>query len=479
MSAYPTSPNDLPPAATVDSHGYRTAPSQTEAGMPSGVPYIIGNEAAERFSFYGMRSILVIFMTQYLIVHAGTQDHLSDGEARKYYSDFNSAVYAMPILGSFLAETFLGKYQTIFWLSIVYCLGHFALAVRDTPAGLVIGLSLISLGSGGIKPCVSANVGDQFGSSNKHLITRIFAWFYFSINAGSFISNMVCPVLLNNPRFGPSWAFGLPGVAMVVATVFFWLGRRKYVHVPPGGLESLKESFRGESLRALGRIATIFVFIPVFWSLYDQSGGGLTLQCKKMDLSFLGYTLLPEQVQSVNPILILLFIPLANYVLYPALGRLFVLTPLRKIGLGLLLTAASFLVIAHIQTLIDAGGRPTVWWQIFAYTILTLGEVMVSITGLEFSYTQAPNKLKSVIMAAWLLTVSVGNQLTARINAVILNSDGSTKMSDYHYYLLFAGLMAATTVVYVIVAGRYQGKTYIQGSDVAEADLASTASVPA
>ncbi len=447
-------------------HKYATSPPNL-TGMPPGVPYIIGNEAAERFSFYGMRSILIIFMTQYIVTKTGAPDHMSDAEARGNFHNFVFAVYFLPILGALLAEGFFGKYRTIFWLSIVYCFGNFALALNDTRVGLVIGLGLIALGSGGIKPCVSANVGDQFGESNQHLLTKVFGWFYFSINAGSFISTIICPVLLNSPNWGPRWAFGLPGIAMAIATIFFWAGRKKFVHIPPAGLGFLKQMFSKEGLLVLLRLAIIYVFVMIFWSLWDQSSGGSwTLQCRNMDLHFLGMNLLPEQVQTANPILILLFIPLVTYVIYPGISRVFPLTPLRKIGIGLFLTAGSFLVIAYIQHLIDAGGKPTVWWQFLAYVILTMGEAMVSITGLEFSYTQAPNKMKSAVMALWLLAVASGNKITASVNFFILNPDGTTKMSDYQYYLFFAGLMFITACVFVVVARYYKGRTYLQSQEV-------------
>jgi proton-dependent oligopeptide transporter, POT family len=492
-------------------HQYATIPPNI-TGMPPGVPYIIGNEAAERFSFYGMRSILIIFMTQYLVTKMGTPDHMSDAEARGNFHNFVTAVYALPILGAILAETFWGKYRTIFWLSIVYCFGHFALALNDTRLGLLIGLGLISLGSGGIKPCVSANVGDQFGESNRHLLSKVFGWFYFSINAGSFLSTILCPLLLNSPNWGPRYAFGLPGVAMVIATIFFWAGRKKFVHIPPGGTRFVREFFveglgvlglpivlpflliigRGlalpkpgetgtmplnkEAFRqyyheygigVLGRLLIIYVFVAVFWSLWDQSSGGAwTLQCRKMDLHFFGMNLLPEQVQTANPIMILLFIPLVTYVIYPAINSVFPLTPLRKIGIGLFLTGGSFLVIAYIQQMIDAGGKPTVWWQFLAYVILTMGEAMVSITGLEFSYTQAPNKMKSAVMALWLFAVASGNKITASVNFFILNPDGTTKMNDYQYYLFFAGMMFVTACVFVVVARYYKGRTYLQSQEV-------------
>ncbi len=450
----------------------RTPPNITT--MPPGVPYIIGNEAAERFSFYGMRSILIIFMTQYLVTSSGASDRMGDAEARQYFALFVAAVYFLPILGAILAEGFIGKYQTIFWLSIVYCFGHFALALNDTRLGLLIGLGLISFGAGGIKPCVSANVGDQFGESNKHLLSKVFGWFYFSINAGSFISTIACPFLLHDPRFGPKWAFGIPGVFMVLATIFFWLGRKKFVHIRPGGLGFLKQMFSREGLSALGRLAVVYVFVAVFWSLWDQSSGGSwTLQAQHMDLHWFGMNLLPSQVQTANPIMILLFIPLVNYLIYPAMDRVFPLTPLRKIGIGLFLTAASYVVIWYIQQMIDAGAKPSVNWQFLAYAILTLGETMVSITGLEFSYTQAPNKMKSAVMALWLFTVSMGNLFTAAVNYFIRNEDGTVKMNDQQYFLFFAVLMLVAAVVFVVVAMFYQGKTYLQSQEAVEEEHAT------
>jgi POT family proton-dependent oligopeptide transporter len=454
---------------------YATRPPNIST-MPPGVPYIIANEAAERFSFYGMRSILIIFMTQYLVKSSGAPDLMGDAEARQNFALFVSAVYFLPILGAILAEGFIGKYQTIFWLSIVYCFGHFALALNDTRLGLIIGLGLISFGAGGIKPCVSANVGDQFGESNKHLLSKVFGWFYFSINAGSFISTIACPFLLADPRFGPRWAFGIPGVFMVLATIFFWAGRRKFVHIPPGGLGFVKQIFSREGLGALLRLAIVYVFVAMFWSLWDQSSGGSwTLQAQHLDLNWFGMTLLPAQVQTANPILILLFIPVVNYVIYPLVDRFFILTPLRKIGIGLFLTAFSYVVIWYIQQMIDGGAKPSVNWQFLAYIILTLGETMVSITGLEFSYTQAPNKMKSAVMALWLFTVSMGNLFTAGVNYVIRNDDGSVKMNDQQYFLFFAGLMFAAAVVFVVVAMFYRGKTYLQSQDKPLEELAPEA----
>src|SRR5277367_4487912 len=137
---------------------YLTAPLPT-TGMPPGVPYIVANEAAERFSYYGMRGILVVFMTQYLLGADGSLAVMGDAEAKSYYHLFLSAVYFFPLFGAPLSDIWLGKYRTILYLSVVYCFGHLALSLDESRLGLSVGLGLIALGSGGIKPCVSANVG--------------------------------------------------------------------------------------------------------------------------------------------------------------------------------------------------------------------------------------------------------------------------------------------------------------------------------
>ena len=450
---------------------YRTTPDQTLTRMPPGVPYIIGNEGAERFSFYGMRSILIVFMTTFLMNASGQLATMTKNEAAGWFHTFVSAVYFLPILGALISDGLLGKYRTIIYLSIVYCFGHLALAMNDTRLGLFLGLALIALGSGGIKPCVSAHVGDQFGQGNSHLLPRVFGWFYFSINFGSFISTYLCPILLNDPRFGPRYAFGLPGLLMLIATVVFWMGRKKFVHIQPGGLGFVREFFSREGLEALGRLVIVYVFVAVFWSLWDQSAGGeWTLQAKSLDLHFLGLTFLPEQVQIANPILILLFIPLFNYAVYPAIDRVFPLNALRKIGIGLFVMASSFVVIWWIQSQIDAGARPVVGWQFLAYVLLTASEVLVSITGLEFSYTQAPRKMKSFVMAAWLFTVSLGNAFTAALNFLIpaLRQHGFN-LEGAAYFRFFTCLMLITAVIFVFVARFYRGKSYIQGEDSMDA----------
>ena len=440
---------------------YRQVPEEI-TGMPRGVPYIVSNELAERFSFYGMKTILVVFMTHHLKNAAGDVAPLSAEDAKAAFHTFAASAYFFPLIGAVVSDALLGKYRTIMALSIVYCFGHLALALDETRLGLTVGLTLIAVGSGGIKPCVSAHVGDQFGTKNQHLLERVFGWFYFSINFGSFFSTLLTPVLLEH--YGPRVAFGLPGVFMLLATLAFWMGRNHFAHIPPAGVGFVREIASAEGLAVLGRVLGLIVFIAMFWALYEQNGSAWVLQAERMELEFLGITWLPSQVQAINPILVLILIPLTSYVVYPAISRVFPLTPLRKIGMGFFLTCVTFLISAHIESRLDAGDKVNIGWQLFAYLVLTTAEVLVYGTGLEFFYAQAPNRLKSVVMALFLFSVSLGNGFTALVNLWIQNPDGSSKLSGASYYLFFAGLMFATTLLYMLYALRYRGHRYVQGT---------------
>lgn len=397
---------------------YRTSPLPTNK-YPPGIPYIIANEAAERFSFYGMKAALAIFLANYLGILGG--DNYSETKATVVVSWFNTAVYLTPLLGALIADTFFGKYRTIMTLSIVYCLGHLCLALMGiggfVQLWLLSGLGLISLGAGGIKPCVSAHVGDQFGTGNQHLITKIFNIFYFSINFGAVISNLLIPWVLK--WYGPHLAFGIPGILMALATIFFWMGRTKFAHIPAKGAPFLSELFSKEGLSVIGKLIPLVIFVGVFWSLFDQTASRLVFQAERMDREIFGLEILPSQIQAANPFLILVLIPLFTFVLYPLVGKIVNLTPLKKIGSGLALMALAFAVVSLAQEAIDKGETPHVGWQLLAYLILTSAEVMVSIVALEFFYTQAPKKMKSLMMAIFLSSVSIGNFFTAFVNQKI------------------------------------------------------------
>ena len=292
-------------------------------------------------------------------------------------------------------------------------------------------------------------------------MAKAFGWFYWAVNFGAFFSILLTPWLLD--IHGPGLAFGVPAALMLLATFIFWSGRHAFVHVPPAGFRVFVErTFNRETGLTLGRLAFIFAFMAVFWALWDQCGSTWTLQAERMDRVVLGVEIRSSQVQAVNSILTLTFIPLFGYVVYPAIDRVWRLTPLRKIGLGLLVIGVSFLVSAWIEARLDAGAPLSVLWQLPAYVLLTAGEVMASITALEFAYTQAPRHLKAVVQAVYLLSVTAGNWFTAGVQWFISNPDGSSKLSGAPYFVFFAALAIAASGLFALVARGYRGQDQLQ-----------------
>lgn len=467
-------------------------------GFPSQIKYIVWNEACERYSYYGMRSILVIFLTQYLLI--------SKTDATADYHIFAGACYLFPVAGAYISDRFWGKYKTILLLSLVYCLGHGFLAVFEhSKMGFYAGLALIAIGSGGIKPCVSAHVGDQFRPSQKESLKKVFDLFYWMINFGSFFSTLVTPWTLE--AYGPGIAFGVPGILMAVATFIFWLGRNEFVHVPPTGkqehgtgrvLMSAIKNFGSregkgllggaykdhpkqavDDLKAALDVGKIFIAVTIFWALFDQHGSSWVLQAKEMaletpflyfgevNLPLFGTTqlgvqnLLPSQIPALNPIMVMVLIPFFTFGVYPFFEKKLgiAMTPLRKMGAGMFVAAASFVFVAAFQYILDGGEKIHVLWQIIPFLVITMAEVMISITGLEFAYTQAPRSMKSTIMSMWLLTVFFGNMITAYIAKINIFDGGN-------FFMFFAILMAAFGIVFALIAKNYQVKNFMEDGEV-------------
>ena len=535
--------------------------------LPAQSKYIVGNEACERFSFYGMRSILVAYMTGMLL--------MSKNEATEVVHLFIACTYLLPLLGAWLADRFLGRYRTIISISLFYCLGNAVLAMADFAGDvetrkwiLFIGLTIIAIGAGGIKPCVSAFVGDQVpeGEKNGPTMTRLYAAFYWSVNLGSFFSFLVIPWVRQN--WGYSWAFGIPGIFMALATLIFWLGRKKYNHVPPTQPEFLHalcsrvfqgparacERFGGEAVkratntaigiaafvviapivvllgnwahdggariaalsgasetaaaligvltlilyvialllaalklaastsmkgflgvlgcmifeskeeinkrftesekrgvRNLVRVLIVFLMIIPFWSLYDQTASSWVLQGKMMksiDLSWGGvkFSFGAEEMQSFNPLLIMTFVPLVTLFVYPHIGRW--AAPLKRMGLGILMAGIAYGAVAALQQRIDTGAQLSILWQCIPYFLLTLSEILVSTTGLEYAYTAAGKNLKSIVSSFWLLTSTLGNLLVVFLTTLVDDP------ASVQAFVLYGCMSILVGIVFIFVTTR-------------------------
>ena len=460
------------------------APPDPKAPIPKQIRYIIGNEGCERFSFYGMRNILTVFLVSTLLGYLPEAERTTG--AKEVFHTFVIGVYFFPLLGGWLADRYFGKYHTIFWLSLVYCAGQACLAmfVHDR-AGFYVGLGLIALGSGGIKPCVAAFVGDQFDQTNKHRAKVVFDAFYWIINLGSFFASLLMPIFLR--QLGPAIAFGVPGVLMFISTMVLWLGRRQYVMVPPASAnphsflrisrDAIASGLSGQVLAFLAMITAVgsFLLMPKFgfviaaclalvaiiafgglgvWLQLDAIRGkhaaeaiaGVRVVLRVLVLFALVtpfWSLFDQkastwvlqanamskpnwfqasQMQALNPALVMILIPFNNLVLYPMLERSgYKMTALRKMTAGIAFAGVSWIIVGGMQLVLDRGNAFSITWQVLPYIFLTFGEVLVATTGLEFAYSQAPLSMKGAIMAFWNLSVTIGNLWVLVANAGVQN----------------------------------------------------------
>jgi len=477
---------------------------------PKSVPFIIGNEAAERFSFYGMRSILTLFLVNQFFnpTHNPALTVVANAKANERNHYFVMLAYALPFVGGLVADWFTGKYKLILYISMVYCIGHLLLSMFDTNLdGFTLGIIVVAIGAGGIKSCVSANVGDQFDANNQDLLSKVYGWFYFSINAGSMISTILIPWTYEH--YGAKWAFGIPGILMTLATIIFFSGRKMYVRVPPSGVnrnnlvfislyalfniskkqkgQSLLDVAKGkfdpekvEGIKAVYRVIAVFFFALAFWAVWDQCLSEWVLYADKMDrsinLGFTKFTVLAGQVSTVNTVFLLLFIPLFNYWVYPSLDKMGLkTTPLRRLGAGLVLTGLSFVIIALLHSSIDAGNSPSIWWQILAYMVLSAAEVLVSITGLEYAYTHSPKSMKSTMTGIWFLVVSAGNLITALVNGHIAEGGFFARhLQGANYEWFFICFIAVFVIVFMFVAPRLKERSYITDPYIENEVIADT-----
>ncbi|XP_040036969.2 solute carrier family 15 member 1 [Gasterosteus aculeatus] len=673
--------------------------SATVCGFPISIFFIVVNEFCERFSYYGMRAVLVLYFKYFL--------RWDDDFATTIYHTFVALCYLTPIMGAIVADSWLGKFKTIVYLSIVYTVGQVVLAVsaihditdtnRDgTPDNMtlhivlsMLGLALIAVGTGGIKPCVSAFGGDQFQDHQEKQRGTFFSIFYLSINAGSLLSTIITPILrgqecgIYTKQKCYSLAFGVPAGLMVASLIVFIVGSGMYIKTPPQGNImvkfftcigfAIKNRFRHRTnefpkrthwmdwaeekydklliaqVKMVLKVLFLYIPLPMFWALYDQQGSRWTLQATNMDGDFGILTIQPDQMQTINAILILLLVPIVESVIYPLIAKCKInFTPLRRITVGMFFAALAFIAAALVEiqiertlpkfpsspevqvkfinmgnksldltagtnkvtleaftanadyltfeqhfdltvgsdfnysTTLTPGSRNTMVifpdttppklmpftdinakpeqganairffngldsdlnvtignldfgdvsannmsvyvgvpkgsaqfkiksaaeecvytqelgfgssftliipptfafgsnceqsirpvldmeqnsfhmaWQIPQYFLLTLGEVVFSVTGLEFSYSQAPSNMKSVLQAGWLLTVAVGNIV------VLIVAEAATLQDQWAEYVLFASLLLVVCVIFAIMAYFY---TYIDPAKI-EAEFA-------
>lgn len=367
---------------------------------PKGFWFVFWGELAERASFYGMRTILALFLIDELgFERAG---------AASVMTFFLAAAYLAPLLGGLIADRFLGRFRTIAAFALPYIAGHVVLGLVPTRTGLFVSLVLLALGSGAIKPNTSTLMGMIYDAEKKTaLLGRAFSYFYAAINVGSAIASLGLPLV--RERYGYATALLIPAGLMALAFGLFAAGKPHYPKEPPRRAPSPED--RAASRQTIRKLSGLFGLIAVFWFVYDQSASTWIYFARdraRLDL-WPGVAITPDQIQGLNPILILVLTPLFN-TLWTWLGkrRGAEVRDTQKMAVGFWITVVCMAIMAGVGLLSDSA-KVSVWWLLTVTFIITLAELCISVVGLELAYRRATPGTKSAITGAFLATVFVGD----------------------------------------------------------------------
>lgn len=456
----------------------------TSSKHPSALYFIFWGEFAERACYYGMRAILMLFMTKSL--------QIDEADASSYYYWFKMACYLLPLLGGYVADRYFGKYWTIVWFSIPYVIGQMMLAYGDRSL-LFFALGLLAFGSGVIKPNISSLLGmtyDQKRPGNVNLRANGFLWFYFSINVGALLSMLALPLVRDyvqgeQPKditqqtaaqdqamsFAYQVAFSIPALLMIGALIAFAIGRKHYAIEKPGPQPPMTPEERKKQWKVITSLLGVFAMYVLFWLPYEHNDTQWVLFAdKNMDLSTpwlasLGgpAKLSADAFQWINSLGVLILIPFFSF-FWPRVdptGRR--ISPIQKISIGLVFTACGPLIMTLCAYMAADGVKVNCLWLILAYFLLTLGEVLTYGTGLDFSYGQAPASMKSLITACFLMTNAIANFINSFWARNYANPDAAFPMSPFAFFGVDTALPLIAAVL-VLFIGRKFHLAHINGN---------------
>ena len=370
----------------------------------------------ERFSYYGMRAFLILYMVA--PVSSGGLG-FSDADAASIYGTYTGSVWGMAILGGIVADRFLGQFRSVLAGGSVIALGHFTLAFKTLPS-FYTGLVLIVIGTGLLKPNASTLVGSLYAPGDRRRDAG-FSIFYMGINSGAFLGPIIAGFLAQ--RVDWHAGFAAAGVGMAIGLVQYWFGRQRLAP----GLERIaaeKAARRAATAAAatppmtaddwkrVGAIVVFFIFATIFWSAYEQAGSTLNLFADRYTrLSIAGFSFPSSWFQSVQPIFVILLAPVFAW-LWLRLGDREPSSP-AKLALGLFFGGLAFVVLVPAGAAAQSaeGVRVSPWWLIVAYFITELGELCVSPVGLSLVTKLAPARIIGLMMGVWFLSNSFGNKL--------------------------------------------------------------------
>jgi POT family proton-dependent oligopeptide transporter len=384
------------------------------AGHPRGLSTLFFTEMWERFSYYGMRAFLILYMVA-PVAEGGLG--FSDQRAASIYGTYTGSVWAAAIFGGLVADRLLGQYRSVLAGGVLIALGHLTLAFRPLPF-FYSGLALVVLGTGLLKPNVSTMVGSLYDEGDTRRDAG-FSIFYMGINLGAFIGPLVAGWLAQ--RVDWHAGFASAGVGMVLGLVQYVLGKKRLLPAlerlaaKPRAAEGpgpASAAFSAAEWRRMGAVVVFFLFAALFWGAYEQAGSTLNLFADRYTrLTVLGYEFPSSWFQSVQPIFVILLAPVFAW-LWVRMGPQEPSSP-AKFALGLLFVSLSFLMLAPAGSFAQgaSGFKVSPWWLVGSYFLQELGELCLSPVGLSVVTKLSPARVVGIMMGVWFLSNALGNKL--------------------------------------------------------------------
>jgi POT family proton-dependent oligopeptide transporter len=477
-------------------------------GHPAGLSTLFFTEMWERFSYYGMRAILTLYMTKSFAEGGLAFDEKYAGII---YATYVSSVWYLPLPGGWLADRIFGARRAVLIGAIIIACGHYSMAI-NSKLTFFAGLVLIACGTGLLKPNISAMVGQLYSEDDKRRDAG-FSIFYMGINLGAFLSPIVVGFLAQsawfrqiissmgfNPNSAWHWGFGAAGLGMTLGIIQYILGKRKLAGV--GGkpnLSRVEESgptdyltlilalvggvggaavgiyfgeagwvsalfpcvvgffggyllgilrwLTGEELRRVLVIFILFVFSILFWMTYEQAGSSLTLFADRLTrTTILGWTYPSSWFQSVPAIFVIIFAPIIGAV-WQKLGNRQPSSP-GKFTIGLFFAGIAFVVVA-LAAMLTVNGRVSPAWLVLVYFLQTIGELCLSPVGLSTVTKLSPARMVGLMLGVWFLSISIGSYIAGLTTRLFAGNDPSVLTRGFGIFagitLLAAAILAVLT----------------------------------
>lgn len=426
--------------------GYDPARSRTFLGHPVGLFVLFFTEMWERFSYYGMRSLLVLYMVNHLFLRPDVgQEVLGYSFLRgtlesifgpmtiqplssQIYGLYTAFVYFTPFFGGLLADRVLGQRKTVILGAVLMAIGHFLMAVENL---FFVALIFLIFGNGAFKPNISTQVGGLYAQGDARR-DRAFVIFYMGINLGAFFSPLVCGTL--GQRVGWHYGFAAAGVGMIIGLVLYLWGQK---HLAPDnvmkrdGQVKVKQPMTRDEWYRVGALAVLCLLNIVFWGVYEQQGNTMQLWAdQNTNWNFLGFTVPSTWYQSFNPLMIFMLAPLLNVVWAWQSRRRKEPTSVQKMAMGCFLLGLSYIIMIVASQGLAPDQRRSVMWLVGTTFVLTIGELYLSPIGLSLVTKVAPARIVSMMMGVWFLSSFFGNYLSGYLGTYW------EKMPRHSYFLM-------------------------------------------